>query len=370
MNRSLSRNTFLFLSIITAFYTLTSNSGGKSGVSSTGCGGGGCHDMSSNTKLRIDMTPPFNTPITDIDDTVEYTPGGTHEFLVYVQNNGYISITNAKIGFNLSATKGTMVKTDNNTAVNGSEVYHITPRGTSGNGYSNFSFDWIAPNKGAGTVLIHFAGNMVSGSGTSDGDAWNTKTYVLKEKLTKSPIVSNVSSSNITSTSAKINGTVNANSFSTDIEVEYGTSTSYGNTVVPSPSSASGTSNVSTVANVTGLNANTTYHYRIKATNSEGTTYSTDFTFKTSTSTSQIAQVQNDHFNVFHSQDVLTIRRESVENLGKLYLYNTSGKLVVSQEFHPSLREFKIPTHLYSSGIYILKIEDGDQIYTQKIRIF
>ena len=65
------------------------------------------------------------------------------------------------------------------------------------------------------------------------------------------------------------------------MEFDYGTSTSYGNSVTASQSPVTGSSNVSVSANLTGLTQFTEYHYRVKATNSNGTNYGEDLVFTT-----------------------------------------------------------------------------------------
>jgi hypothetical protein len=62
---------------------------------------------------------------------------------------------------------------------------------------------------------------------------------------------------------------------------EYGTSTSYGKTAACSPSPGSGSSAVGVSAVVTGLTANTTYHFRVVASNATTKGEGADETFKT-----------------------------------------------------------------------------------------
>lgn len=84
---------------------------------------------------------------------------------------------------------------------------------------------------------------------------------------------------NITSTSATIgNYEVQANNLSTTISIEYGLTSSYGSTQTTSPASASGNTATGITATLTGL-VTGVYHYRVKATNSAGTTYTSDATF-------------------------------------------------------------------------------------------
>jgi hypothetical protein len=82
-------------------------------------------------------------------------------------------------------------------------------------------------------------------------------------------------------TIATATGTVNPNGQATAWYVEYGTSTSYG-TRTASVSAGSGTSNTAVSASLTGLNAGTTYHYRVVAINSSGTARGADGIFTTS----------------------------------------------------------------------------------------
>jgi FG-GAP-like repeat/Glycosyl hydrolases family 16 len=74
---------------------------------------------------------------------------------------------------------------------------------------------------------------------------------------------------------ATLNGTVNPNGFDTHDYFQYGTSTSYGSTT-GEVDAGSGTSAVGASATITGLEPNTTYHYRTVATNAGGTTYGGD----------------------------------------------------------------------------------------------
>lgn len=85
----------------------------------------------------------------------------------------------------------------------------------------------------------------------------------------------------VTSASAQLNGLVNANNLSSSVSFEWGTTSSYGNTVTASPSGATGNTYVPVLAGITGLTLNTAYHYRCVATNSAGTNYGADMTFFT-----------------------------------------------------------------------------------------
>jgi len=92
------------------------------------------------------------------------------------------------------------------------------------------------------------------------------------------PMVSTGTASSVTETSATLNGTVNPNGVSTTYYFEYGTTTSYGSRT-SEMNAGSGDSAVSVSADIAGLTEETTYHFRLVATNTNGTTYGSDGTF-------------------------------------------------------------------------------------------
>jgi hypothetical protein len=87
--------------------------------------------------------------------------------------------------------------------------------------------------------------------------------------------------SNVGPTSATVSGSVNPNGTSTSWYVEYGTSTGYGSKT-GSTNAGSGTSSVAISPTLSGLKAGTTYHYRVVATSSAGTTRGADGILTTS----------------------------------------------------------------------------------------
>ncbi len=95
------------------------------------------------------------------------------------------------------------------------------------------------------------------------------------------PDASAEEASNVISVAATLNGTVNANYLSTVVTFEYGTSINYDQTAAALQNPVTGSSASPISADITGLTIQETYHYRIKAVNSLGTTYSDDMTFAT-----------------------------------------------------------------------------------------
>ncbi len=96
------------------------------------------------------------------------------------------------------------------------------------------------------------------------------------------PTVVTEAPSGVAQTSATLNGSVNPNGREvSECKLEYGTSTSYGASAPCTPSPGSGSSAIAVSAAVSGLTANTTYHFRVVATNSNGPGEGGDRTFTT-----------------------------------------------------------------------------------------
>ena len=127
-------------------------------------------------------------------------------------------------------------------------------------------------NEGTKYYVRSYATNS---AGTGYGDTIPLRT------LGCVPVVTILAASNTTLVGAQLNGTANANYLSTNITFEYGTTTSYGSTVTATQSPVTGNTKTNVSANITGLTFVTIYHYRVKAVNYLGTTYSDDITFTT-----------------------------------------------------------------------------------------
>jgi hypothetical protein len=94
------------------------------------------------------------------------------------------------------------------------------------------------------------------------------------------PSATTGAASSVTQTSAAVAGTVDPQGMATTYHFEYGTSTSYG-LQTADVDAGSGTGAVDASAALTGLTSDTTYHYRLVATNAAGVTRGSDRTLKT-----------------------------------------------------------------------------------------
>ena len=94
------------------------------------------------------------------------------------------------------------------------------------------------------------------------------------------PTVTTGTATLLTSSSVKVNGTVNPNGSPTTWIFEFGTTTSYGTKTIAT-NGGSGTAVLAVAASLAGLPVGTTYHYRVSATNTVGTATGPDATFTT-----------------------------------------------------------------------------------------
>ncbi len=125
-------------------------------------------------------------------------------------------------------------------------------------------------------TTYHFRISATNAGGTGKGSDGTFTT------LPNSPTVATGTTSSPTQTTATLNATVNPNGATlSKCEFEYGTTSSYGSVASCSSLPGSGSSAVAVSASLTGLSADTTYHFRISATNAGGTGKGSDGTFTT-----------------------------------------------------------------------------------------
>ncbi len=116
---------------------------------------------------------------------------------------------------------------------------------------------------------------MKLGGGVLDSGSIGCKT---------APSVSTGSASGVGTNAATLAGTVDPNSDATSYYFEYGTTAQYGSQS-PTVAAGSGSEPQAVSTSLSNLTPGTTYHYRLVATNSLGTSATTDKTFTTSTTT-------------------------------------------------------------------------------------
>jgi hypothetical protein len=124
-------------------------------------------------------------------------------------------------------------------------------------------------------TTYHFRVDGVNSYGTTNG------TDMTFTTLGQPPTVVTTAATSISATAATLNGTVNANGASTTVTFNYGLTTAYGSTVAGVPATVTGTTVTADAAAITGLTANTTYHFRISGTSANGASNGNDMTFTT-----------------------------------------------------------------------------------------
>lgn len=154
---------------------------------------------------------------------------------------------------------------------------------------ANQNVTWsIVPGTGSASIST---GGLVSAvtDGTVYAKAVSVQDITVKDSLMITisnqvpmpPAVTTLPATNITGTSATLNGSVIAFSSTATVTFNWGLTAAYGTTVSASPSTVSGNSATPVAAGLTGLQQGTLYHYRCVSVNSVGTTYGGDMTFTT-----------------------------------------------------------------------------------------
>lgn len=93
------------------------------------------------------------------------------------------------------------------------------------------------------------------------------------------PIVTTNPATNVTASAATLHGSLDPHGLATTVHFQYGRTTSYGHTTAMQSQTGNTYRNIA--ANIGGLTAHITYHFRIVATNSAGTRMGSDRTFTT-----------------------------------------------------------------------------------------
>ena len=146
------------------------------------------------------------------------------------------------------------------------------PQSHIGNTYQD-----ISANIGSLTAntVYHFRIVATNAAGTRYGA---DKTFTTLSP-TGAPVVVTNFATNVASSSATLNGSLDPHGLTTAVYFQYGATTSYGHTTPMQSQTGNTFRDIS--RNISGLATHTTYHFRIVATNSAGTRYGGDRTFTT-----------------------------------------------------------------------------------------
>lgn len=179
---------------------------------------------------------------------------------------------------------------------------------------------------------------------------------------TLNPIaVTNLGSSNITSTTAQINYTLNTNGINAFVEIRYQASAVFNNNNPFTTAVVSNfTLNTSTATNLnyvlTGLTPNTLYSYEFGAiTNNNGNFEGgQNAAFRTSTLSTNDFDAKNLQFNIYPNPAINVVNIELASELKSVEVYSLQGQKIISS----SSKELNVSD--LSSGVYMIRVEDTD----------
>ncbi|OGL46733.1 MAG: hypothetical protein A2W05_02180 [Candidatus Schekmanbacteria bacterium RBG_16_38_10] len=235
------------------------------------------------TSSTISIGSGTNNVIIWVDIT-GFSPETTYHYRVVAANAGGTRYGN-DVSFTTNPLPGTIQvnATLNGVTWTGSVNYTITGPETINGASAPATFtgkqvgDYTLTYNSGGPVNAILSSITPSAAQTLPSQG--TITFTLNF-IYSSPTATTNPATNVNGNSATLNATVNPNGSATTVYFQWGTSASYGYTT-SAQSIGSGTSNVSVTANITGLAPATTYHYRIVASNANGTTNGLDVTFTT-----------------------------------------------------------------------------------------
>jgi outer membrane protein assembly factor BamB len=128
-------------------------------------------------------------------------------------------------------------------------------------------------------VIDHFASPSAAGGRVFVATGSSVTAYQIAQNP---PTVVTEPAASVTQTAATLNASVNPNGATvTECSFEYGPTSTYGSSTPCESLPGSGETPVAVSASLHGLSANTTYHYRIAATNLGDTSHGSDETFNT-----------------------------------------------------------------------------------------
>ncbi len=230
--------------------------------------------LSGNTTFYV-RAYAINTAGTAYGNQVTFTTSAPSAFVPELTTTAGSSVTatTAQSGGNITSDKGLSI-TSRGVCWSISPSPTIagdTTRNGSGSGSFTSNLTGLTPN-----TRYYIRAYAINSQGTGYGDEVSITTQNVVP-----PVATSADATSISATSATLNGSVNANGTATSITFEYGTTFMYGSAITATPPTTSGITPESVSAVVTGLTANTDYHFRVKAVSAGVTVYGEDKIFKT-----------------------------------------------------------------------------------------
>ena len=263
-----------------------------------GSGGGGGYSTSSTT----DDHGAFSMPA--FSGTWDVGLSGND-----LQSQGYQQPANQTVFLNTKTVAITFVTSQTGvvtTAATGITSTGATLNGSfTGNGNDlNTSFQWGSSATALTHTLSGSPGTVSSGTSSSVSASLNfltpNTTYFYRVlgsddfgtvygatmsfktlAAVTTPTVITLAATGVTAGGVTLNGSVNAKGVTTQVLFQGGGSTAYASNIPANPSTVTGSTTTPVNANITGLQAHTTYHFRLQGASSQGLANGADLTFKT-----------------------------------------------------------------------------------------
>ncbi|MEQ1751920.1 MAG: choice-of-anchor D domain-containing protein, partial [Prosthecobacter sp.] len=199
-------------------------------------------------------TIPEVTPIT-IDDF--------HAAITEPTAEQTFTITNTGVGnlYGLQLTKDGLNDADF-TLSDLSTTFLMTGQSTT------FTVSFSPKGAGAREATLHILSN--------DADENPFDIELTGNGSSSAPTVITQPATGLSLSTATLNGLVNSNGSSTSVSFDFGPDTNYGSSIIATPASTSSSLDTAINAVLTGMIPGTTWHYRVRATNSDDTTLGAD----------------------------------------------------------------------------------------------
>ena len=263
-------------------YGRTSSYGSSTSTQNIGSGTNAIAVNASITGLTRGRTYHFRVSSTN---SVGTTLGADQTFVTPNSSLVPTATTNAatSVTVNSATLNGTVNPAGQTTTVQFS--YGVAPNALTsstsvqsiGSGTSNVAVNTPLAGLSPSTTY-YFMVNAVTG--VDPNTTVTTGSILTFTTAPATPSVTTSAATGVATTSATLNGTVNPNGSSTSANFEYGLTTAYGSSS-PAQDAGAGTSAVALNTALTGLLPGTIYHYRLDATNPNGSVLGADQTFTT-----------------------------------------------------------------------------------------
>ncbi len=222
------------------------------------------------------------------------------------------------------------------------------------------------PLAGSETGLVAYwpfsesSGTVAGNSATASGSACNgTVAGSPAHVLSGVPFIPGVATGSVTGlglTGATLNATVNPGNLATTTWLEWGATTSYGNSTSSNLLAATNSS-LAVSAALTGLTPGQTYHYRVVATNSAGIKSSADAQFRTRDGTGILTNI----VTTLADSGAGSLRQAIADSLsGDVIVFATNGTITLTSGELVITNDLTITgpgaTHLAVSGNYTSRV--------------